>query len=269
MPIPPGPVTVTRRTSCAQQHLIGRRDFLFSPYEPGPLHGNIARASLHLLARLFREAVAYRRQFARQISRRNVTLVRIFRQAPLDRPAKRRGRVRILRGDRLGLFAQIATSVSAAVPLRKRAFSRHHFVQHQSRRRTGPSGNPARRRWPAPATYTAPCRASRPAASAIDESALVASATLSAGRRRRFAKPKSRIFTNPSCDTIRFSGFRSRCAMPASCALASPSATCAAISIDLAYRQRAAAQQLAQRLPLDQLHRDVVSGTVLRRARRW
>jgi len=46
-----------------------------------------------------------------------------------------------------------------------------------------------------------------------------------------FARPKSRILTNPSSETIRFSGFKSLCAMPASCALASPSATCAAISI--------------------------------------
>ena len=39
-----------------------------------------------------------------------------------------------------------------------------------------------------------------------------------------FARPKSRIFTNPSFDTITFSGFRSRCMIPAVCALASPSA---------------------------------------------
>ena len=39
-----------------------------------------------------------------------------------------------------------------------------------------------------------------------------------------FARPKSRILTSPSRVTIRFSGFRSRCTMPAAWALASPSA---------------------------------------------
>jgi hypothetical protein len=42
------------------------------------------------------------------------------------------------------------------------------------------------------------------------------------------ARPKSRIFTKPSGVTIRFSGFRSRCTIPAAWAFASPSATCAA-----------------------------------------
>ena len=44
-----------------------------------------------------------------------------------------------------------------------------------------------------------------------------------------FAKPKSRILTSPSSPTITFSGFRSRCTIPAPCALASPSAICTAI----------------------------------------
>ncbi len=43
------------------------------------------------------------------------------------------------------------------------------------------------------------------------------------------ASPKSRILTKPSFETMTFSGFRSRCTMPAPCALASPSAICAAI----------------------------------------
>src|SRR6185437_3315638 len=40
------------------------------------------------------------------------------------------------------------------------------------------------------------------------------------------ARPKSRIFTRPSLVMNRFSGFRSRCTMPFSCAAASPRATC-------------------------------------------
>ena len=46
-----------------------------------------------------------------------------------------------------------------------------------------------------------------------------------------FASPKSRIFTNPSRETIRFSGFKSRWTTPASWALASPSAICAAMGM--------------------------------------
>ena len=44
------------------------------------------------------------------------------------------------------------------------------------------------------------------------------------------ASPKSRILTKPSFDSIRFSGFKSRCTIPAECALASPSAVCTATS---------------------------------------
>ena len=44
-----------------------------------------------------------------------------------------------------------------------------------------------------------------------------------------FASPKSRILTSPSFVIMTFSGFRSRCTIPASCAFASPSAIWAAI----------------------------------------
>ncbi len=45
-----------------------------------------------------------------------------------------------------------------------------------------------------------------------------------------FARPKSRIFTNPSCEIMMFSGFRSRCTIPAWCAFARPLAICVATS---------------------------------------
>ena len=45
-----------------------------------------------------------------------------------------------------------------------------------------------------------------------------------------FARPKSRIFTQPSRDTMTFSGLRSRWTMPEACAFARPSAICAPIS---------------------------------------
>ena len=41
------------------------------------------------------------------------------------------------------------------------------------------------------------------------------------------ARPKSRILANPSSETMTFSGFKSRCTIPAACAFARPSATCA------------------------------------------
>ena len=44
-----------------------------------------------------------------------------------------------------------------------------------------------------------------------------------------FARPKSRILTSPSFVTITFSGFKSRCTIPASCARARPSAIWVAI----------------------------------------
>ena len=52
---------------------------------------------------------------------------------------------------------------------------------------------------------------------------------------RSLARPKSRIFTKPSPVTITFSGLRSRCTMPAACALARPSAIWAPISRSAAH----------------------------------
>jgi hypothetical protein len=45
-----------------------------------------------------------------------------------------------------------------------------------------------------------------------------------------FARPKSRIFARPSGVSMMLSGFKSRCAIPAACAAASPSAICTAMS---------------------------------------
>ncbi len=72
-----------------------------------------------------------------------------------------------------------------------------------------------------------------------------------------FARPKSRILTSPSFVTITFSGFKSRWTIPASCALARPSAICAAIGSSFFDRQRAAGEKLPQRRALHPLHRDV------------
>ena len=66
------------------------------------------------------------------------------------------------------------------------------------------------------------------------------------------ARPKSRIFTRPSLVMNRFSGFRSRCTMPFSCAAASPRATCNCVVDRLAGGKRPAPQALAQGLSFQQ-----------------
>ena len=57
---------------------------------------------------------------------------------------------------------------------------------------------------------------------------------------------------HPGVTTI-FAGFRSRWTIPFSCAASSASAICRAIASASRYRQRAGAQALRQRLPLDEL----------------
>ena len=71
-----------------------------------------------------------------------------------------------------------------------------------------------------------------------------------------FARPKSRILTKPSVETITFSGFRSRWTIPAAWAFARPSETCAATLRTFFTGIGPGDGQLAQRLAVDELHRD-------------
>ena len=71
------------------------------------------------------------------------------------------------------------------------------------------------------------------------------------------ARPKSRIFAKPSFVTMTFSGFRSRCTIPAACALARPSEICDAIVRSFFWRQGAVDEELPKRHPVHQLHRHV------------
>ena len=71
---------------------------------------------------------------------------------------------------------------------------------------------------------------------------------------RSLAMPKSMIFTRPSASTMMLPGFTSRWTTPRSCAAASASATCAAISTASEGGERAAADQVAQLPPVEQLH---------------
>src|ERR1700722_3118633 len=75
-----------------QAHILAHQEFfggshLFLPsYKPGPLHGKIAWADFDLLNRLLREAVTNGCEFPRKLPGRDVALVGLFGQAPLDRP---------------------------------------------------------------------------------------------------------------------------------------------------------------------------------------
>ena len=89
-----------------QQQFFGGSYFLFSPHKPGPLHRNICRAGLHLHNWFLREAVAYGCKFPCEISGRDVTLIGLFRQTPLDCPTQRSGGVGILHSDWFGLFPE-------------------------------------------------------------------------------------------------------------------------------------------------------------------
>ena len=74
---------------------------------------------------------------------------------------------------------------------------------------------------------------------------------------RNFANPKSRTLAMASRETIRFSGFKSRCTMPISCALARASAICAAIVTALRNGIGPADKHLSHRLAIHQFHGNV------------
>src|ERR1700691_1806613 len=118
----------------AQQELLGGSYFLLPPHESGALHWNIARARLHLLIRLLREAVAYGCKFACQIAGREVALIGLFRQASLDRPTERNRGVWLLRSDGFGLFSEDGYQRLRCRASLKGALSSHHFVQHHAER---------------------------------------------------------------------------------------------------------------------------------------
>ena len=73
-----------------------------------------------------------------------------------------------------------------------------------------------------------------------------------------FARPKSRIFTRPSLVMKTFSGFRSRCTMPFSCAAARPRRDLHRVLDGFAHRQRRRRPSRSRkRLALEQLRHDV------------
>ena len=75
-------------------------------------------------------------------------------------------------------------------------------------------------------------------------------AGVAAERRSRFASPKSRSFA-PDFVSMMLPGLRSRCTMPARCAVSSASAISIAVSQRLLERQRALRQALGERLAFE------------------
>src|SRR5712692_6853252 len=117
-----------------QQEFFGGSYFLLPPHESGTLHRKIRRAGLHLLNWLLREPVAYGCKFPCEVSGRDVALMGLFRQAPLDSPAQRSGGVTILHPDRLGLFPENGHKGLRCCAFLKSAPSSYHLVEHQAER---------------------------------------------------------------------------------------------------------------------------------------
>ena len=98
--------------------------------------------------------------------------------------------------------------------------------------------------------------------------AMRVAASASSSPASRFARPKSSTLTRPSGVMTTLALLKSRCTTPRACACASASASCCPYRSDLLDRQRATGHPVAERLPLDELHRDDRSGHRCRRRRR-
>ena len=215
----------------------------------------------------FGKVITDARELAGEILRRGVAALGILGQAALDDPPQRRRNLRIDRPDRLRLLVQDRRERVDRRPLLERPPARRHLVQDRAEARTGPTGNPPTPRSPAPATCSRPCPTIIPGSSP--------SRWADATPRRcpipsyvSFARPKSRILTSPSFVTMTFSGFRSRCTIPASCAFEQPLRHLRRDRQELLDRQRATHEQLAQRLALHPLHGDVGDAVLPTRCRR-
>ena len=201
----------------------------------------------------FREMVARTGQVAREVARGLIPIRRRLRKTAVDDPADRHRHRRTDLPDRRRIVANDGGQRFDRRRLRERAAAREHLVQDETEREL--IGAVIRRhgRSPARATCSPPCPGCCPDASPAPSS----SAPTWDRAPTSFARPKSRILAKPSLETIRFSGLRSRCTIPASCALARPSAICAAICSARRGRHRPGLQNLPHGLALDELHADV------------
>src|SRR3981081_691425 len=117
-----------------QQQFFGGSYFLLPPHKPGSLHRKIGRAGLHLPNRLLGEAVTYGCKFPGELSSRDIALIGLFRQTPLDRPTQWSRGVGVLHSDRFGLFAENGHQSVRCCASVKSALSGHHLVEHQAER---------------------------------------------------------------------------------------------------------------------------------------
>ena len=194
------------------------------------------------------EVLADALQVAGEVARRGVALVGVLGETALHDPAQRRRRPRVEparpararpddRGERLG-----------AGRLLEGALARRHLVEDRAERelvRPEVHGPPARllRRHVADRAHDgARLRLLRRRPSARRDACSV-------GATNSFARPKSSSLTKPSFETMTFSGFRSRCTIPAACALARPRRSARATSSSFFVGKRARREQLAQARP--------------------
>src|SRR5580692_8889575 len=244
-----------------EQELLRGRDFFFAPYESGALYGNIGAARLGLPRGFLREAFAYRGKVARQISSRDVALVGILRQTAFNGPAERRRDVGILHGDRLGGFAHDRHQNFRGRASRERALSRDHFVQHQA------EGELVR------------AKIQRSTAGLLRRHVLHGSdydarLRLPRGERARFVllSHGRRNLRQAEVEDFDESIARDHQVLRLHIAVRDARFVRFGQSFGnlrrdfdcLSYGERAGNEQLAQRLALDQFHREVVSGTVFR-----
>ena len=117
-----------------QQEFFGGRHFHLPPHKSSPVDRKIGRTRFPLRNRLSREAVAYGCQFPREISGRDVSLIGLFRQAPLDNPTERSRGVAVLPYDRFGRFPQNGYHCLGCGISLKGALSGHDLVKHQAER---------------------------------------------------------------------------------------------------------------------------------------
>ena len=145
LPIPPGPVIVSRRTSGRNRSSLAAATSFSRPTNPVRCTGILLGRVSTCLIRLLREAVAYGCQFACQIPGGDVALIGLFRQTPLDRPTQRSGSVGLLHSDRFGLFTEDGHQCLRRGASPERGAFQSPFRRAPSRTRTGLSGNPAER----------------------------------------------------------------------------------------------------------------------------
>ena len=193
-------------------------------------------------------------QVAGEIARRGVALFRVLLKAPFHEPSERPRDVRREPSERLGLLADDRRERLGARRALERALAGGHLVEDRTEGElVGAEVDRLAARLLGRHVADGAHHRSRA------RGAVGMSVPSDGWSFRIFARPKSRILTTPSFDTITFSGFRSRCTIPAACAFARPSAICPERSRSFFDGERTGGESLAQGLSVDELHRENVA----------